>query len=282
MTLNCSGFLTAFGRKIEYRRFEPPRATSDSHVIILLHEGLGSVAMWKDFPLDLAAATGARVIAYSRFGYGRSDPPAVPYNALEMHRREALEVLPEVLRQLEISHPVLFGHSDGASIALIYAGSVPANVAGVVALAPHLFVEDMCLTSIAGARQTFLASDMRQRLARYHEDPEQAFWLWNDIWLDPSFRDWNIEHAVPTIACPVLAIQGWQDEYGTMAQLDRLAHALSHTEQLRLEACRHSPHRDQPAAVLNATARWVQRRLLPRNRDTPKAPGPSLRSIPHE
>src|SRR5487761_690479 len=111
MTLNCSGFLTAFGRKIEYRRFEPPRATSDSHVIVLLHEGLGSVAMWKDFPLDLAAATGAQVIAYSRFGYGRSEPPPVPYGALEMHRREALEVLPEVLRQLEISHPVLFGHS---------------------------------------------------------------------------------------------------------------------------------------------------------------------------
>lgn len=282
MTLNCSGFLTAFGRKIEYRRFEPPRATSDSHVIVLLHEGLGSVAMWKDFPLDLAAATGAQVIAYSRFGYGRSEPPPVPYGALEMHRREALEVLPEVLRQLEISHPVLFGHSDGASIALIYAGSVPANVAGVVALAPHLFVEDMCLTSIVGARQAFLATDMRQRLARYHDDPGQAFWLWNDIWLDPGFRDWNIEHAVRTIACPVLAIQGWQDEYGTMAQLDRLAHVLPQTEQLRLEACSHSPHRDQPAAVLSATARWMQQRLLARNRDRPIASAPSRRSIPHE
>ena len=260
--LSSSQPLTVLGRKIEYQRFDPPETTPDAPTIVMLHEGLGSVALWKDFPRELAAATGAAVIAYSRFGYGRSDAPPGPYGALEMHRREALDVLPEVLRQLDISRPILFGHSDGASIALIYGGTAPQAVAGIVVLAPHVFVEDICLVSIARAKETYLATDMRQRLRRYHDDPDRAFWLWNDVWLDPAFRSWNIEHVLSAIDCPLLAIQGWQDEYGTMEQLDRLIRAIPQAEQLRLSECGHAPHRDQSMAVLDATARWMRRRVL--------------------
>lgn len=261
-TLSSSQFLTVLGRKLEYVRCEPPSATPDVPALVLLHEGLGSVALWKDFPRSLAAATGAVVIAYSRFGYGSSDAAPEPYGPLEMHRREALDVLPEVLRRLEISRPILFGHSDGASIALIYGAAAQNAVSGLVVLAPHVFVEDMCLNSISRARETYLATDMRQRLRRYHDDPDRAFWLWNNVWLDPAFRSWNIEHVLPEVDCPVLAIQGWQDEYGTMEQMDRLARATLQAEQLRLSDCGHSPHRDQPAAVLQATEHWVGRSIL--------------------
>ena len=254
--------LTVLGRKIEYQRFDPPETTPDAPAIVMLHEGLGSVALWKDLPRELAAATGAPVIAYSRFGYGSSDAPPAPYGALEMHRREALDVLPEVLRHLDISRPILFGHSDGASIALIYGGAAPQALAGIVVLAPHVFVEDMCLVSISRAREIYLATDMRQRLRRYHDDPDRAFWLWNDVWLDPAFRSWDIESVLSAINCPVLAIQGWQDEYGTMEQLDRLVRAIPQAEQLRLSECGHSPHRDQPMAVLDATARWIRQSVL--------------------
>ena len=250
-------FLSILGRRLEYRRFEPAEATAGAPVIVMLHEGLGSLAMWKFFPGELAAATSLPVVAYSRFGYGGSEAPLDPVGALEMHRHEALEVLPGLLERLEISRPVLFGHSDGASIALIYAGALPKAISGLVILAPHVFVEDMCLASISRARDAYLASDMRQKLGRYHDDPDRAFWLWNNVWLDPDFKSWNIEYALPRIECPVLAIQGIDDEYGTMEQLDRIARVIPRTEQLRLPQCRHSPHRDQPALVLDSTARWV-------------------------
>lgn len=249
-------FLTVLGRMIEYQRFEPADAKADAPVVVMLHEGLGSLALWKDFPRELAATTGLPVVAYSRFGYGASGAPP-PYAALEMHRREALDVLPELLQRLEISHPVLFGHSDGASIALIYTAAAPKAVSGLILLAPHVFVEEVCVTSITLAKDTYLTSNMRQKLGRYHDDPDRAFWLWNNVWLDPAFRRWNIEHALTAIDCPVLAIQGHEDEYGTMEQLDRIVRAIPQTEQLRLAQCRHSPHRDQPAAVLQATAQWL-------------------------
>jgi pimeloyl-ACP methyl ester carboxylesterase len=260
--LNSSQSLTVLGRKLEYLRAEPRNATPDMPAIVLLHEGLGSVTLWKDFPHILAAATGTTVVAYSRFGYGSSDAAPRPYAPLEMHRREALDVLPEVLRCLGISRPILFGHSDGASIALIYGAAAQKAVSGLVVLAPHVFVEDMCLNSISRARETYLATDMRQRLRKYHDDPDRAFWLWNNVWLDPAFRSWNIEHVLPELDCPVLAIQGWQDEYGTMEQLDRLARAIPQAEQLRLSDCGHSPHRDQPAAVLETIAHWIRRSVL--------------------
>lgn len=261
--MNPSQLLTVLGRKIECQRFGPSDATPGFPTIVMLHEGLGSLALWKDFPHELSAATGVPVIAYSRFGYGSSDPPAAPYGALEMHRREALEVLPDVLQQLGVSRPILFGHSDGASIALMYAGTAPKAVSGLILLAPHVFVEDMCLMSISRAREAYLATGMRQRLQRYHADPDRAFWLWNNIWLDPTFRSWNIEQVLPAIACPVLAIQGWQDEYGTMEQLDRLVRGVPQAQQLRLSECGHSPHRDQRRAVLDATAGWIRQRILP-------------------
>ena len=259
--LSQSQFLTVLGRRIEYRDFEPPAAAAATPAIVMLHEGLGSVGMWKDFPLQLAAITGARVVAYSRFGYGRSDPPPRRYGALEMHRCEALEVLPEILQRLQITRPTLFGHSDGASIALIYGAAQPRGVSGLMLLAPHVFVEPMCIVSIENARQAYLTTDLRQRLLRYHQDPDRAFWLWNDLWLDADFREWTIEGDLPAITCPVLAIQGYEDEYGTMEQLERIARAIPLAEQLRLEHCRHSPHRDQPARVLESTAHWLSRRV---------------------
>lgn len=245
-------FATVPGGRLEYQEFNPP-GPARSGKIVMLHEGLGSVAMWKRFPIELAAATGMSVVAYSRFGYGRSDPPPRRYGPLEMQEKEAIDVLPAFLEALHIEKPVLFGHSDGASISLIYAGAAPEEVTGVVALAPHVFVEDMCITSIEGAKQAYLTTDLPRRLALYHRDPDRAFWGWNDIWLDPAFRAWNIEHYLPSIACPVLGVQGYDDEYGTMEQLDRLARGTARCTLLKLENCAHSPHRDQPARVLEAT-----------------------------
>lgn len=261
--LSHSQLLSVLGRKIEYRYFDPPTAASGTPVLVMLHEGLGSVTMWRDFPVRLAAATGARVMAYSRFGYGRSDPAPRRYAPLEMHRYEATAVLPEILHRLDITRPVLFGHSDGASIALIYAAAEPGAVSGLVALAPHVFVEQMCIASIEDARQVYLTTDMRNRLRRYHQDPDGAFWLWNDVWLHPTFKEWTIERDLAAITCPVLAIQGDEDEYGTMEQLERVMRAIPQTEQLRLEQCRHSPHRDQPGRVLDAVGRWMVNRVHP-------------------
>jgi pimeloyl-ACP methyl ester carboxylesterase len=246
------GFVRVQGRAIEYQSFESADARRDRPVIVMLHEGLGSVSMWKDFPAALAEATGSRVVAYSRFGYGRSDSPSEPPAALKMHEHEALDVLPQVLQALQIERPVLFGHSDGASIALIYAGARNCDVAGVIALAPHAFVEDMCLASIGSTKQNYFRTDLPQRLARYHDDPGRAFRLWSDVWLDPTFRTWNIEHYLSSIRCPILAIQGHDDEYGTLEQLARLVQAAPQTQVRTLEQCRHSPHRDRPQEVLEA------------------------------
>src|SRR5262245_52805814 len=171
----------------------------------MLHEGLGSVSMWKDFPTRLAKATDSNVVVYSRHGYGRSAPAERPRRVRYMHD-EALNVLPQLLQHLRITRPILFGHSDGASIALIYAGATSNAVAGVVALAPHVMVEDISISSIAAAKTSYQTTDLRARLARYHDDVDGAFWGWNDIWLDPAFRSWSIEDYLPRIDCPLLAI----------------------------------------------------------------------------
>ena len=161
-------------------------------------------------------------------------------------------------RALDVNTPPwLFGHSDGGSIALIYASMFPNQVAGVIALAPHLFVEDISVTSITKTRETYLTMSLKSKLARFHDDVDSAFWGWNDIWLDPTFRAWNIEPLLPRITYPVLAIQGIDDEYGTMAQIDRIADALPHAHLLKLENCGHSPHRDQPDAVINAARKFI-------------------------
>jgi pimeloyl-ACP methyl ester carboxylesterase len=242
------------GRRIEYA-FAQPRAPRGND-LVMLHEGLGSVSMWRGFPQQLAQATGCRTLIYSRYGYGRSSPLEAPRGVDYMHE-EARVWLPAILERLDIRRPILFGHSDGASIALIHAASAASEVTGVMALAPHVKVEEVSVRSIAATKAAYLQSDLPARLSRHHEDADSAFWGWNRIWLDPAFRSWNIEALLPSIRCPILAIQGEDDEYGTMEQIAAIARAVPHTRLLALPACRHSPHRDQPEAVLAAAAQFT-------------------------
>jgi pimeloyl-ACP methyl ester carboxylesterase len=229
---------------------------------IFLHEGLGSVSMWRDFPARLCSALGVEGLLYSRPGYGRSTPrpPAERWQPDFMHR-QAHAVLPALLRALGIDaarRPLwLFGHSDGGSIVLLHAASHPRSLAGVVVLAPHIFVEDVSITSIQAARLAYERTDLRQRLARHHDDPDSAFFGWNDIWLDPAFRGWSIAAEIDTIGCPLLAVQGLEDEYGTLAQIHGIAARVPHTRLLALPGCGHSPHRDQPDALIAAVQSFV-------------------------
>jgi pimeloyl-ACP methyl ester carboxylesterase len=223
-------------------------------VIVFLHEGLGSLAMWKDFPDNLCAAAGARGLVFSRYGHGHSTPrPAAEKWPVDFMHAQAEEVLPALFARLQLDDPPwLLGHSDGASIALLYAAAHAERVAGLVAVAPHVFVEDVSVASIEKARVAYAGTDLKRRLARYHDDPDSAFHGWNDVWLDPAFRDWNIESCLPRIHCPVLAVQGEDDEYGTMAQIDAIARLVPQARLLKLPACGHSPHRDQPLALTEA------------------------------
>jgi pimeloyl-ACP methyl ester carboxylesterase len=232
-------------------------ASSTLPSVVFLHEGLGSVAMWKDFPDRLCSAHGLRGLVFSRYGYGRSTPkpPGERWGPDFMHA-QAREVLPALLRQLGIARPWLFGHSDGASIALLHAARF--DVAGAVVVAPHLFVEDLSVSSIAQARVAYKTTDLRARLARYHDDPDSAFRGWNDAWLDPAFRRWNIEAELDAIRCPVLAVQGEDDEYGTLAQIRAIQSRLPKTRLLVIPECGHSPHRDQPALLASEAARFIQ------------------------
>jgi pimeloyl-ACP methyl ester carboxylesterase len=232
-------------------------------LLVFLHEGLGSLSAWRDFPDRLCRRAGARGLVYSRVGYGRSSPrPHAERWRPDFMHVQAREVLPALLAAAGVdaraSPPWLFGHSDGGSIALIHAASFPDRVAGVIAVAPHLFVEDLSVQSIERARDVYRDTDLRERLARHHQDVDSAFWGWNDIWLDPVFRDWSIEALMPSIRCPLLVVQGHDDEYGTMAQVDRLAALVPHATLLKLARCGHSPHRDQPEALIEATARFVR------------------------
>jgi pimeloyl-ACP methyl ester carboxylesterase len=241
-------------RRIEYRFVQA--AAPGGRDLVMLHEGLGSVSMWREFPERLARATGCRTLVYSRYGYGGSSPLEAPRSVDYMHE-EARVWLPAILERLDIRRPILFGHSDGASIALIHAASDASEAAGIVALAPHIKVEDLTMRNIASAKESYLHTDLPQRLSRHHADADSAFWGWNRIWLNPAFRNWNIEALLPAIRCPILAIQGEEDEYGTMEQIMGIARAVPHTKLLALAACRHSPHRDQPAAVLAAAAEFT-------------------------
>lgn len=250
------GFVEAGGHRLEVERIDLGRVSRAT--LVLLHEGLGSVAMWRDFPGRLAHATACSVVAYSRYGYGRSDALTARRSVRYMHD-EALTVLPELLAKLRVRDPVLVGHSDGASIALIHAGANPHDVCGVVAMAPHVMVEDLSIASIEAAKRAYDSTDLRERLARYHADVDSAFRGWNDIWLHPDFRAWNIEACLSAIRCPVLVIQGEDDEYGTMEQVRRITSRASDVEVLALRDCRHSPHRDQPQTVLDAITRFVDR-----------------------
>ena len=242
------------GTRVEYGMIDPGAGRPVD--IVMLHEGLGSLAAWKTYPEELAAATGCRVIAYSRRGYGRSSPLTAPRTVGYLHDAARTE-LPALLSTLGIRNPLLFGHSDGASIALIYAALPDAVACGVIALAPHVFVEDISIAGIRSARDAYDNGTLRERLAPYHDDVEGAFWGWNRIWLDPAFRAWNIEALLPAIRVPVLTIQGHGDEYGTLQQPERVRQACVRARLLALPDCRHAPHRDQPQAVIAATREFL-------------------------
>ena len=248
--------VTVEGLRLEYRDIDATDAKMPT--LVLLHEGLGCVAMWRDFPQKLAAATGCRTVVFSRAGYGHSEAYAEPRSPRYMHH-EGEVMLPAFLDALGIERPVLVGHSDGGSIALIFAGAFPARPLGVAVMAPHEFVEDITLAGIRAARRVWESSDWPQKLARYHHDAPRVFSDWNDTWLSPAFRDWNIEAYLPRIACPVLALQGEDDEYATMRQIEVIGEVVPGTEVLKLPACGHSPQRDQEAAVLSALAAFVSR-----------------------
>jgi pimeloyl-ACP methyl ester carboxylesterase len=242
-------FATVHGRRIEYRMVPGDAARP---TLVFLHEGLGAMALWRDFPDRVAGRLGARALIYSRFGYGQSDGLMATRTIRFMHE-EALDVLPALLEQLRIDRPLLVGHSDGASIALIHAAASGRPVAGLVLMAPHVFVEPICVESISRIRETYRTSDLRARLGKYHAHVDDAFLGWADTWLLPEFRAWSIEDLLPAVTAPMLLVQGRDDEYGTLAQLDRIeAGVRGPTQRLVLESCGHSPQRDQAAAVLEA------------------------------
>lgn len=222
----------------------------------MLHEGLGSVELWRDLPARLAERTGCAVLAYSRYGYGRSEALREKREPDYMHH-EAQIVLPELLARFAIERPILLGHSDGASIALLYAAEAASDPRALILLAPHVFVEELSIGSIAEAKRVYETTDLRARLARYHDDVDAMFFGWNDIWLDPRFRAWNIEPAAERVRCPVLLIQGDGDEYGTMAQLDAIASRIGASEALIVADAGHSPHRDAPEVVLERVSTFV-------------------------
>jgi pimeloyl-ACP methyl ester carboxylesterase len=249
-------FATVDSRRIEYRTIPGDASRTP---LVFLHEGLGSAALWRGFPDKVAARLGAPAVVYSRFGYGRSDGLMGKREPTFMHD-EALAVLPPLLDQLGVTHPLLIGHSDGASIALAHAAVSGRPVAGLALMAPHVFVEPICIESIARIRETYLTTDLRERLAKYHENVDDAFLGWADAWLDPRFRDWSLEELLPAITQPLLLIQGVDDEYGTLAQIDRIEVGVhGPVSRLVLERCGHSPHRDQEVAVLEAIVAFAQR-----------------------
>ncbi len=250
--------VTVDGKRLETLTFTCP--TAERPTIVMLHEGLGSVALWKDFPRRIAERTGCGVFVYSRYGYGGSDQLEEKRPVEYMHH-EAEVVLPSLLKEVGIEHPLLLGHSDGASIALIYAGKYPDSARGLILEAPHIFVEDLSLEGIAKTRTLYQTTDLPSRLARYHRDADTTFWGWNDIWLDPRFRSWNIESYLDLIKCPVLVIQGRDDEYGTIRQLDAIQKRIPSAQLLLLSSCGHSAHRDQPEATIESIAQFIARLL---------------------
>jgi len=245
--------------RIEYQWISPE--LSDRPLLVFLHEGLGSLAMWKDFPQALCDAVGVRGLVYSRPGYGGSTPrQADEHWDVDYMHHQADEVLPALLSALHVDEaPWLLGHSDGGSIALIYASHFPSSVAGLIVMAPHIFVEEYGLASIRQAREAYTATDhLRSKLARYHADVDSAFWGWNDIWLAPAFKAWNIEHELAAITCPVLAVQGLDDEYGSIEQIRGIARHVPQTQLVELPQCGHSPQRDQPEMLIGAVSLFMR------------------------
>lgn len=233
-------------------------AAADAPVMVFLHEGLGSVAMWKNFPDTLCQHLNMRGLVYSRPGYGASTPSAIDEQwDVDFMQQQATDILPALLRALNINRPWLFGHSDGGSIALLFAAKFSEALRGAIVIAPHIFVEDISVNSIRVAREAYLQRGLREKLARYHDDVDSAFFSWNDIWLSPAFRTWDITSELAAIRCPLLAIQGKQDEYGTMLQVHGIRNQCPQAQVLELDACGHSPHRDQPAQLMASVKDFV-------------------------
>lgn len=249
------------GRKVRIEHQWLNADLKDRPLVVFLHEGLGSVAMWKNFPQALCDAAHVRGLVFSRPGYGRSTPRVSSecWEASFMHD-QAYDVLPALLEALAVRENIwLLGHSDGGSIALLFAARFPDRVNGLIVMAPHLMVEEYGLSSIRAARAAYVTTDLKEKLRRYHDDVDSAFRGWNDIWLDPSFRSWTIEHELASITCPILAVQGLEDEYGTLAHIHGIARRLSQTQLLEIPNCGHSPHRDQPIALINAISDFMRR-----------------------
>jgi pimeloyl-ACP methyl ester carboxylesterase len=257
----------AIGRRPEH---EDERVVVDGHALecrsvgtrasrpplVFLHEGLGSVELWRDVPEQLVEATERQGFVYSRAGYGRSDPAPLPRPVEYMHH-EALVVLPALLARLGIRRPVLVGHSDGASIALIATGAGTVAPSGLVLLAPHVFVEDRSIAGIEAARIAYTSTDLGRRMAKYHDDPDATFWGWNDVWLSPAFRAWNIEGSLGGVTCPVLVVQGDADEYGSLAQVDAIEAGVSGpVERLVVPGSGHAPHLERPDVTVAAITRF--------------------------
>jgi pimeloyl-ACP methyl ester carboxylesterase len=254
------GFLDLGAMRLEYRMIGPRPDAAPT--IVMLHEGLGCVGLWGDFPDQLAAATGAGVFVYSRAGYGRSSPVELPRPLTFMHD-EAREVLPRLLAAIGFRRGLLLGHSDGASIAAIHAGSVQDHrVRGLILMAPHFFTEDMGIVEIARARAAYADTDLRAKLARWHDHVDNAFKGWNDAWLDPDFRKWDITDALAYIRVPILIVQGERDQYATTKQIDvALAECTCPVEVALLPGIRHAPHREAPQATLQAASGFANRLL---------------------
>lgn len=253
-----SGRLGAGGKSLEYACWGPD--PTQAPTLVLLHEGLGCTALWRSFPEKLSKATGFGVFAYSRTGYGHSDTADLP-RPLDYMTREAIDVLPDVLDSIGLVRGVLVGHSDGATIAAIHAGSVAdRRVRGIVTMAPHFFTEEMGLREIAAAKVAYETTDMKDRMARYHRDPENTFRGWNESWLHPEFKSWNVSEVIDYIRVPVLAIQGRDDQYGTLAQINELeARSYAPVDTLILDDCRHAPFLEQEDKVISQIAGYCRR-----------------------
>jgi len=248
---------------LEYRWIG--NAGSTRPVVVFLHEGLGSISMWRDFPERFCNEHGLRGLVFSRYGYGQSTPrPLDAPLPLSYLHEQAYEALPAFLAALDVQQPWLFGHSDGGSIALLYASRFADAVSGTVVMAPHIFVEDITIEGIEKAREASETTDLLSRLARHHRDAGSVFLGWNDVWLNPAFREWNIEAELGKIRCPILAIQGEGDEYGTLAQIQGIERQAPNARALAIADCGHSPHRDQPDAVSRAAGQFMEEHYLPR------------------
>jgi pimeloyl-ACP methyl ester carboxylesterase len=260
MTLPDEGWLDLPPLRLEYRMIGPRPDAAPT--IVMLHEGLGCVGLWGAFPEQLASATGAGVFVYSRAGYGGSSPGQLPRSANFMHE-EALEVLPRVLAAIGFQRGILLGHSDGASIATIYAGSVQDHrVRGLVLMAPHFFTEEMGLAQIRRTREEFAAGALREKLKRWHSDVDCAFRSWNEPWLSPEFREWDITDALGYIRVPILVVQGADDQYGTLRQVEAAQdECFCPVETAVLPGVRHSPQRDAPELTLATVAGFINRLL---------------------